>query len=175
MLKKTLIAIIALFSVSLLSRDELLAQSPSAQLATISSDPSLAADDLNLKLFRKDLRSLKKQLIAANLDLTEAEALQFWPIYDAYATELTSIIDRKYALLTDYAQNYATMTGDQAEAYIRGRAAVDEAVMQLRLKYVPKFRKSLSGRLTALFFQLEWRLGMMIDLQLASQTPLIEP
>lgn len=174
MYEKILMAIIALFAVSLLGRDRLLAQSP-PQPATVASDQSLSADDLNIKLFRQDLRSLKKQLIAANMDLTETEALRFWPIYDEYAAELTSIIDRKYELLRDYAQNYTTLTGDQAEAYIRGRAAVDEAVMQLRLKYVPIFRKSLSGRLTALFFQLEWRIGMMIDLQLASQTPLIEP
>jgi hypothetical protein len=46
--------------------------------------------------------------------------------------------------------------------------------MQLRLKYIPIFRKVLSGRETTLFFQIDWRLGLMIDLQLA-QTPLIEP
>jgi hypothetical protein len=47
--------------------------------------------------------------------------------------------------------------------------------MQLRLKYFPIFRKVLSGTATALFFQLDWRLGLIMDLQLASQTPLIEP
>jgi hypothetical protein len=46
--------------------------------------------------------------------------------------------------------------------------------MQLRLKYIPVFRKVLSGRQTALFFQIDWRLGLMIDLQLA-QMPLIDP
>jgi hypothetical protein len=37
------------------------------------------------------------------------------------------------------------------------------------------FRKILSGKSAALFFQLDWRLGLIMDLQLASQTPLIEP
>lgn len=46
--------------------------------------------------------------------------------------------------------------------------------MQLRLKYVPEFRKVLSGRQTALFFQIEWRLDLMINPQLA-EAPLIEP
>jgi hypothetical protein len=66
------------------------------------------------------------------------------------------------------------MTGDQSETYLRKRAAVEESIMQLRLKYIPIFRKVLSGRETTLFFQIDWRLGLMIDLQLA-QTPLIEP
>ena len=67
------------------------------------------------------------------------------------------------------------MTGEQAERYIQGRAAVEQSIMQLRLKNIPAFRKVLSAKSTALFFQLDWRLGLIMDLQLASQTPLIEP
>jgi hypothetical protein len=46
--------------------------------------------------------------------------------------------------------------------------------MELRLKYMPAFRKVLSGRETALFYQLDWRLGLAIDVELA-QVPLINP
>jgi hypothetical protein len=48
-------------------------------------------------------------------------------------------------------------------------------VAQLRLKYVPIFNQVVSGKKTALFFQLDRRLVMLIDLQLASQIPMIEP
>jgi hypothetical protein len=84
------------------------------------------------------------------------------------------IYDSKLALIQEFSQNNDTMTGDQSETYLRKRAAVEESIMQLRLKYIPIFRKVLSGRETTLFFQIDWRLGLMIDLQLA-QTPLIEP
>ena len=67
------------------------------------------------------------------------------------------------------------MSDEQAESYIKGRAAVEESIMQLRLKYLPVFRKMLSGKATALFFQMDWRLGLIVDLQLASQIPLIQP
>jgi hypothetical protein len=43
------------------------------------------------------------------------------------------------------------------------------------MKYVPIFRKVLSAQNTALFYQLERRVQLMIDLQLASQLPLVEP
>jgi hypothetical protein len=108
------------------------------------------------------------------MDLTDAQAERFWPVYDQYTGELTKINDTKAALIQAYAQNYDTMTGDQAESYLRQRAAVEESIMQLRVKYIPMFRKVLSGRETALFFQIDWRLGLMIDLQLA-QMPLINP
>ena len=139
--------------------------------------PASAQDsvDEDIKLFRKDLRSLRKQIVAANMDLSDKEAEQFWPLFERYTQELVAQQDQKYALLKEYAQDYTTITDDQAEKYIRGRAAVEQGVLQVRLKYFPLFRKVLSGKSTAMFFQLDWRLGLIMDLQLASQTPLIEP
>src|ERR1700722_6687289 len=144
--------------------------SGSSAKGSVSQEPL----DQDLQLLRKDLRSQKKHIVAANMDLTDAQAERFWPVYDQYTGELTKINDTKAALIQASAQNYDTMTGDQAESYLRQRAAVEESIMQLRVKYIPMFRKVLSGRETALFFQIDWRLGLMIDLQLA-QMPLIEP
>ena len=143
----------------------------------MSGNKALAQDstDEDIKLFRKDVRSLKKQIVAANMDLTDTEAQQFWPIYDRYTAELGTIADTKYALLKDYAQNYSTMTNEGAESYVKGRAAVVQSEMQLRLKYFPIFCKVLPAKSTAKFFQIDWRLGLIMDLQLASQTPLLEP
>lgn len=145
--------------------------------ALVGARPASAQDpvDEDIKLFRKDLRSLRKQIIAANMDLSDKEAEQFWPLFERYTEELAAKHDQKYELLKEYAQDYTTMTDEQAEKYIRGRAAVDQAVLQVRLKYFPLFRRVLSGKSTAVFFQLDWRLGLIMDLQLASQTPLIEP
>jgi len=165
MTKRQGIVIAMLAGASVISGARAFAQTP-------ASDTS---PDDDIKLFRKDVRSLRKQLIASNLDLTDAEAEQFWPIFDRYTAELVAITDRKYALLQDYGRNYTTMTSEQAESYIKGRADVEQSVMQLRLKYLPIFRKVLNGKTTALFYQMDWRLGLIMDLQLASQTPLIEP
>jgi hypothetical protein len=46
---------------------------------------------------------------------------------------------------------------------------------QLRLKFIPEFEKVISRKKTAMFFQIDRRLGMMIELQLASQVPLVKP
>jgi hypothetical protein len=62
-----------------------------------------AVSDQDLSLFRKDVRSLRKQIVALNMDLTEDETVKFWPVYDKYAAELTTLYDRKYALLQSYA------------------------------------------------------------------------
>jgi len=172
--KHSLTLTTVLLGVSLMNGMKALAQDATPQPATpAASEPGSFDEDI--KLFRKDVRSLKKQIVAANMNLTDKEAEQFWLIYDRYTAELVTITDTKYALLKEYAQNYTTITGEQAEHYLKGRAAVEESIMRLRLKYLPIFRKVLSGTATALFFQIDWRLGLVVDLQLASQTPLVEP
>ena len=139
--------------------------------AAAAQDPT----DADIALFRKDLRSLRKQIIAANLELSDTEAEHFWPLFDKYTADLVAKQDGKYALLKQYAQNYTTMNSEDADNYIRGRAAIDQAITEVRLRYYPLFKNVLSGKTTALFFQIDWRLGLIMDLQLASQTPLIEP
>jgi len=145
-----------------------------AAKSSTANDVSQPNPDNFIELLRKDVRSEKKQIIAENMDLSDVEAEKFWPVYDQYAAELSRIYDTKIALLNDYAENYGTMTGEQAENYIRKRAAVEQSIMELRLKYMPAFRKVLSGRETALFYQLDWRLGLAIDVELV-QVPLINP
>ena len=141
---------------------------------TAAIDASQASPHDFVELLRKDIRSQKKQIIAENMQLSDAEAEKFWPVYDQYAAELSKIYDVKLALLKGYADNYSSMTGEQAENYIRKRGEVEQSIMALRLRYIPAFRKVLSGRETALFYQLDWRLGLAIDVQLI-QVPLINP
>jgi hypothetical protein len=52
---------------------------------------------------------------------------------------------------------------------------VDKAMIDLRLKYIPTFEKVLSEKKAALFAQIDRRVQLMIDLQLASGIPLINP
>ncbi len=145
-----------------------------AAKSSTANDASQPSPDDFIDLLRKDVRSQKKQIIAENMGLTDAEAEKFWPVYDQYAGDLSKIYDTKIALLNDYSENYSSMTGEQAENYIRKRGEVDQSIMQLRLKYIPAFRRALSGRETALFYQLDWRLGLAIDVEMA-QVPLINP
>jgi hypothetical protein len=165
---------IALMGIALAATSSVWAQNPGGDAAKgpAANDGSQANAQTFIELLRKDVRSQKKQIIAENMDLTDTEAVKFWPLYDRYAADLSKIYDTKIALLNDYADNYSNMTGEQAENYIRKRAAVEESIMQLRLKYMPEFRKVLSGRETALFYQLDWRLGLAIDAELI-QVPLI--
>ncbi len=126
-------------------------------------------------MLRKNLRSERKQVIAANMKLTDAEAEKFWPIYDQYVAELVAINGKKYDLIKQYVQNNGALTDAQAASAVKDWIGVDQAVGDLRMKYVPIFGKVLSPKATALFYQVDRRIQLMIDLQLASALPMIEP
>jgi hypothetical protein len=145
-----------------------------ADTSSQGSPGSQASMDQNVKLLREDLRSKKKQLIAANLALTDTEATKFWPLYDQYVAELVQTNNEKYAVIQEFAKNWGTMSDAQALDLTKRSLAVDAKVAALRSKYVPIFNGVLPGTKTATFFQLDRRIGMMIDLQLASQLPLVQ-
>ena len=153
--------------------EAIFAQNLAAQTAQPVSNNG-ASIDQEIAMLRSDLRSTRKQVVAANMKLSDTEAEKFWPTYDQYVAELVKINDAKYALMKEYVQS-GNMTEEQADALSKRWLAVDESVVQLRLKYIPIFRKALSARGTAMFFQIDRRVQMMIDLQLASSLPLIEP
>lgn len=146
-----------------------------SQTAAAPTAAAPTASEQNLLLLRKDLRSQKKQIIAANLPLTEAEALKFWPIYDQYTSEVAKINDSKLSLIKEYADNIATLTDAQAQSIMERWTAADDAALQLRIKYVPIILKVLPGKKTALFFQLDRRIAGLMDVQVASEIPLVEP
>jgi hypothetical protein len=138
----------------------------------------VSADQLTddtVQLMRQDIRSERKKIVAANMPLTEAEAVKFWPVYDRYVVEHTKIYDTRYALIKEYAQNYSTMTDEQANSFIKRWTTTEEQMAQLRLKWIPEFEKVISTKKTAVFYQIDRRLGLMVELQLSSQIPLVKP
>lgn len=157
----------------------LLAGSAGVYAQTAAQSPAPSAGDQritsqDLDLLRKDIRSQKKQLVAQNLKLTDTEATKFWPIYDQYTSELVKINDKKYKAIQDYAQKFGSLNDAEAQSLARQPLEVDAAAAQLRLKYLPIFAQAVGGRKAATFAQIDRRISMMIDLQLASQLPLVQ-
>jgi hypothetical protein len=151
---------------------KLMARQAEQQQSVVVNGPGGPMTERDIQLLRQDLRAKKQKLIAENLPMTESEAIKFWAVYNRYGDELRQINDEKYRLVREYGEQWPAMTNDQALIYIRRWLEVDRQVQQLRLKYVPEVSQVLPGKKAATFFQLDRRISMMIDIQLASQLPL---
>ena len=172
-MKKSFLAVLAFSGAVLLSHSSAAAQNSGAQAS--AAQDSQGVSDQDIAMLRKDIRSQKKQLIAVNVPLTDAEAQVFWPVYDKFIADLVQINNDKYALIREYAQNYGNMTDAQADDWSQRALKLDSDVAVLRQKYWPNFRKVLPAKKAALYEQVERRAQMLIDIQLTSQIPLVQP
>ena len=140
--------------------------------AQVETDKGIQVEK-DLLLLRKDLRAEKKKIIAMNMPLTEAEATKFWPAYDAYAEDMRKHYDEFYTVIKDYAANQKTLTDAQAISMIKRWSEIQVEVAQTRLKHIPLIEKVIPGKKAALFFQIDRRLYALMDLQTASEVPLV--
>jgi hypothetical protein len=136
-----------------------------------SADSTTSSEDL--ALLKQDVQSQKKQIVAANLKLTDAEAVKFWPIYDQYTAELGKLNDTRLGLIKEYAGAYPNISDSQAQSIVSRWLQTDEAVAGVRSKYMPMMEKVLSGKTLARFFQIDRRLGILIDVQVTSEIPIV--
>jgi hypothetical protein len=191
-MKKVLVAVLALGGAVVCGHLSAITQGSSSQnrapqdwtsqnggaQATASQSPSSSQDDnadQDIAMLRMDIRIQKRHVIETNMPLTNAEAQKFWPVYDQYTAELVEINNDKYALIKNYTQSYDTMSDAQADDWAKRVLKLDADVATLRQKYWPDFRKVLPAKKTALFEQVERRTQMVIDVQLTSQFPLVQP
>jgi len=169
--QKVLLSLALLGSLGL-ARGPIFAQAASSAPGA-SASPSASLDQ-DIKMLREDVQSARKRITAENMNLTAGEATKFWPIYDQYAAEVAKIGDARVALIKDYAANYDAMTDDQANLFIERAAAIDKQFTDARSKYVPLFEKTISAKKTALWYQIDRRLDLLINLQLASNIPVVD-
>jgi hypothetical protein len=169
MLKKTLLP--ALFA-SLVVFGAV--QASAQDTTAANNDAAKAAMEQSVQMMRQDIRDHRKQIVAANMVLTADEATKFWPIYDEYIQETVKINDTRWELIKSYATNYDTMSDSQASDFIKKSSAVEQQLNSLRDKYAAKFEKAVPAKKAALWYQIDRRLDLAIDLQLASIIPVVD-
>jgi Spy/CpxP family protein refolding chaperone len=164
------VAIVLLCNVPLLSQ----AAQPSSQAAPSAETQPNSINDKDVEMLRANLRANRKELMARNMNLTADEATKFWPVFDQYRKEAIKPNDERWALIKEYAANYNTMSDAQAQDYMKRAETVDQQLLALRLRYVPVFEKVISAKKTALWYQIDRHIDLMINLQLSSMIPMVD-
>jgi len=137
-----------------------------------SEEQALSQSDA--ELLRSDLRTKKAALIADRMHFTDKEAEVFWPVYRQYEVELAEIADKKIALLKNYVSQHETMTDQQAKQLAEDVFHVDQRTLDLRAKCFGALEKKLPAKTVVRWLQLERRLQLYVDAQLAKELPTIK-
>ena len=126
------------------------------------------------QIVREKIQADKKLLVAENMEFTEAEAKAFWPVYESYQKDIGKMVDRTQKLIEDYAANYKTMTDPTAKKLLDDMIAIENDRLKLKKDYLPKFRKVLSDKKVARYYQLENKIFAVVSYEMAKVIPLVK-
>jgi len=128
----------------------------------------------NMQIVREKVRADKKLLIAENMQLTEAEAKAFWPVYDQYQDELFLLRVRTAKLIKDFSDAYEKMNNDTAKKLLDEYMTIETLGLKLRQTYLPKFRKVLPEGKVVRYYQIENKINAALIYELAANIPLMK-
>jgi len=139
-------------------------------LARSQSDTSNV--DSYIESLRADLRADKVDIVTQAMQLSDKDAKLFWPVYHRYENDLRQVNNQRVALIKSYADKFPNVTDADAKVMINEALDYYSRRDDLRKKYAEEFLKAGLPPLTvAKFLQLEHRLDIIVDLELASQLP----
>jgi len=127
-----------------------------------------------LELMRTDIRTAKVALLTDALNLSQTQADAFWPLYREYDTEASALGDRRVAMVKQFAAKYGSLTDTDAAGFMTEWFALQKDRLKIREKYSGKISKAVSSLIAARFLQVDYTLGMLIDLSIAAELPLME-
>ena len=128
----------------------------------------------NMQFVIEKIRADKQLFVAENMELTEAEAELFWPVYARYQDELFLLRARTLGLIDAYAQSYEQMDKDKAAALLDELMAIETLGPKLRLAFLPEFQKALPDIKVIRYYQIENKINAALMYQIAAEIPLIK-
>jgi hypothetical protein len=139
--------------------------------------PAVAQEmsDANMEILKQKLKADKKLLVAGNMELSDADAKKFWPIYDAYQKDLEQVNHKLGQTIKEYAEafNKGPIPDDKAKKLLNDALSVEEQETKLKRSYAEKLEKVLPFSKVARYIQMETKIRSLIRMELAQQIPLV--
>lgn len=131
--------------------------------------------DSNIEILKQKIKADKKLLISQNMDLTDTEAEQFWPLYDSFQKDLAGVNQRMANTVKDYADtvNKGPIPNDTAKKLVNEVLAQEEDEVKMKRSYADKLGQVLPTMKVTRYIQMETKIRSLLRRELAEQIPLV--
>lgn len=137
--------------------------------------PGMAnAQDQWVELLRQDINTQKTLILTEAMQLDSEQAEKFWPVVREYDLKRAEIVDKRLALIRQYAEGYTTMTPDMAEDIMKESMKIDSDMAKLKKDYFGKVSKELTAVEGARWLQVENFIDNLLRLQVQAELPLVQ-
>jgi len=133
-----------------------------------NQEPGMASA---IEVVRADIGADRAKIITQAMNFSDKDAATFWPIYRKYEYERSTVIDRRVAVIREYAEKHSTLTDADAKSMAERMFDCDSRLAALKKKYFKKFNAVLPAVTVTKFFQLEHRIDLLVDMQVESSLP----
>ena len=116
----------------------------------------------------------KKALVEAFIETTEAQSDAFWQLYDEYETQRKTLGQQRFDLLNQYAEQYLTMTSEQADLWTNSVIKLQAKTDKLINTYYKKVKKISDGIIATQFYQIETYILTEIRAEILEDIPFVE-
>ncbi|MCF6361024.1 MAG: hypothetical protein L3J29_09715 [Cyclobacteriaceae bacterium] len=127
-----------------------------------------------LELLKKDLNKEKRSLVAEAMDIKEENKTAFWEAYGEYETATNELIDMRAKNINKFAENYDKLTDEIADEIASTYMSSKSKQLKIQKTTYKKLKKLMGARQAARFIQIMNQVQLLIDVQIASEVPLIE-
>jgi hypothetical protein len=144
---------------------------------TMCLNPAFAenAQNTNMQILIDKVKADKKLLIASNMDLSDKESKDFWPLYEGYQKDLEQLNRHLGGLINEYAEAYnkGSVPEEIAKNLINEALKTEGAEVKMRREYAEKLSKVLPATKVARYLQMENKIRAAIKFDLAANIPLV--
>ena len=145
---------------------------PTAGASPAVSEPKLTLEQ-KMAQWRNDLQSKRAEIMGKAVTLNADQAAKFWPLFEQYQKEQNALIDEQMAAIRKYSASYDTLSDADSLAFVNALLDRDAKMQALRVRWLPKFQAVIPGGQAARVIQLDRRLSLLGQLDIASQIPLV--
>ena len=141
--------------------------------AICTSFATLAQSNDELAMLREMFGKDKKDIIEQFLNLSAADSAKFWPLYNDYSAKRKALGDGRISIIKDYADQYTTLTNDQAKKLGDRLFKNEEDILKLQKSTYGKMSKSVSALKATQFMQTEIYLQTQLRAVIQDEIPFI--
>ena len=125
------------------------------------------------EMFKSMFNMEKKLMVESFMQFNDSDAEKFWPIYNNYETERGDWTSRRIKVLKQYADQYSTLTDEQADVLMKEVFSIRKKDLALKQKYFNQIKKNISAKTATSFYQLEEYIQTAIRYSLLEQIPFV--
>ena len=134
--------------------------------------PTLTLADDTKELKKNIFMDQKRLVVMENMEFTDEEAKDFWPVYEKYQPKLFESGQQFIDTIASYASVYQDMKDEEALELIERYLAVQQQRQEVMAQYTNALKKVLPGKKVFRCLQIESKLHAIARYELAKQIPL---